>query len=103
MLGECSYGIYLLHGILLSLLFVDAAALTGSLTAGHLLILLPFAATAVVLVTSATYLLSSVLRFKPVVGLLAFGPVAIRAVTLQSSRWHANGECRLHPALRCAS
>ena len=40
----------------LSLLFVDAAALTGSLTAGHLLILLPFAATAVVLVTSATYL-----------------------------------------------
>jgi peptidoglycan/LPS O-acetylase OafA/YrhL len=56
-LGECSYGIYLLHGILLSLLFVDAAGLTGSLTAGQLPLLLPLAATAIVLLTSATYLL----------------------------------------------
>lgn len=56
-LGECSYGIYLLHGILLSLLFVDAAQVVGSIAIDRLPILLPLAAVTIVLVTPVTYLL----------------------------------------------
>ncbi|MCJ2142187.1 acyltransferase family protein [Methylobacterium sp. E-066] len=56
-LGECSYGIYLLHGILLSLLFVDASKVTGSIATDWLPILLPLAAVVIVLVTPVTYLL----------------------------------------------
>ena len=56
-LGECSYGIYLLHGIVLSLLFVDAEILTRIFSTNELPILLPVAAAVVTLLTSVTYLL----------------------------------------------
>lgn len=56
-LGECSYGIYLLHGIVLSLLFVDAAALIRSIRTEQLPFVLPLAAVAIALVTPITYLL----------------------------------------------
>lgn len=55
-LGECSFGIYLLHGIVLDTLFVDAGAL-DELTTLALPLLLPIAAVALTLVTPAAYLL----------------------------------------------
>ena len=55
-LGECSFGIYLLHGILLDILFVDTGAL-GTMTASHLSLMLPMAAILPVLITPVTYLL----------------------------------------------
>ena len=55
-LGECSYGIYLLHGILLSVLFVDAASLIDSFDASRLAMAMPFAALAITLATSFTHL-----------------------------------------------
>lgn len=54
-LGECSFGIYLLHGIALSLLFVDGAGLLQSLGTEQLPALLPPAAVLVVGVTLFTY------------------------------------------------
>ena len=56
-LGECSFGIYLLHGILLDILFVDLGFQDERLRLEALPLLLPFAAAATVLVTSATYVL----------------------------------------------
>lgn len=56
-LGECSYSIYLLHGVLLSLLFVDAGAFTGRVATDELPILLPFVAVTAALLTAMTYLL----------------------------------------------
>ena len=51
-LGECSFSIYLLHGILLDVLFVDLRAFE----ARNVAILLPVVAVAVTLVASASYL-----------------------------------------------
>jgi peptidoglycan/LPS O-acetylase OafA/YrhL len=56
-LGECSYGIYLTHGILLFLLFTYGGGLTGLFATPYLPLLLPVIAVAVVLLTAATYLL----------------------------------------------
>jgi peptidoglycan/LPS O-acetylase OafA/YrhL len=56
-LGECSYGIYLLHGVILSLLFVEADSVVSELETMWLPLLLPFAAFAVVLLAAATFLL----------------------------------------------
>ena len=56
-LGECSYGIYLTHGILLFLLFTYGDGLTGLFATPYLPLLLPVVAVAVVLLTAATYLL----------------------------------------------
>ena len=54
-LGECSFGIYLLHGIALYLLFDGGA--TAHIATGLLPVLLPAAMVVVVAVTAATYLL----------------------------------------------
>ena len=56
LLGDCSYGIYLLHGIVLSLLFTDPA-IVGWLPTGYLPALLPIIAAAVTLITAGTYLM----------------------------------------------
>ncbi len=56
-LGECSYGIYLLHGTVLSLIFVDASTLTEPVALEQSPVLLPLAAMAVVAITPITYLL----------------------------------------------
>ncbi len=56
-LGECSYGIYLTHGIILFLLFTFGGSLTGLFATPLLPLLMPFAALAVVLLTATTYLL----------------------------------------------
>lgn len=55
--GEISFGIYLLHGILLNLLFVDAAAIVRGIPLAALPLLIPILAVLIVLVTAATYLL----------------------------------------------
>ncbi len=55
--GEISFGIYLLHGILLNLLFVDASSIVRSLPLAALPLLIPVLAAMIVLVTAATYLL----------------------------------------------
>jgi peptidoglycan/LPS O-acetylase OafA/YrhL len=54
-LGELSYGVYLLHGVLLSLLFVDMAALLPA-RPGGVALLLPLAGVAVLLLTPLTFL-----------------------------------------------
>ncbi len=51
LLGECSYGIYISHGIILNLLFVDGAPLVNRFTTDHLPIFLPMAAIAAVCVS----------------------------------------------------
>lgn len=56
-LGECSYGIYLLHGIVLSLLFVEAAGAMRAIGAGWAPALLPPAAALVTLTAAAGYLI----------------------------------------------
>jgi peptidoglycan/LPS O-acetylase OafA/YrhL len=55
--GEISFGIYLLHGILLNLLFVDAAPIVRGLPLAALPLLIPVLAMLIVLITAATYLL----------------------------------------------
>ncbi|GAA0749144.1 MULTISPECIES: acyltransferase family protein [Sphingomonas] len=55
--GEISFGIYLLHGILLNLLFVDATSIVRSLPLAALPLLIPALAMLIVLVTAVTYLL----------------------------------------------
>ena len=55
-LGECSFGIYILHGIVLDVLFVDTGAL-NRLNLSELPLLLLMAALVVVPLTAATYLL----------------------------------------------
>jgi peptidoglycan/LPS O-acetylase OafA/YrhL len=56
-LGECSFGIYVLHGIVLDVLFVDAGAILKPLGLTALPLLAPVAAVVVALVTAATFLL----------------------------------------------
>ena len=56
-LGECSYGIYLLHGIALNLLFVEGARFTYSFSISQSFALLPVVAAAVTCVTLLTYVL----------------------------------------------
>jgi peptidoglycan/LPS O-acetylase OafA/YrhL len=55
-LGECSYGIYLLHGVVLNLLFVDGRQVLGWLSTESLPFLLPLVALVVVPVTALTFL-----------------------------------------------
>lgn len=55
--GEISFGIYLLHGILLNLLFVDGAEILRTLPLAALPLLIPVLAVLIVLITAATYLL----------------------------------------------
>jgi peptidoglycan/LPS O-acetylase OafA/YrhL len=55
-LGECSYGIYLLHGIVLSLLYVDGALAIQGLSTIGLPALLPFIGIAIACITPITYL-----------------------------------------------
>jgi peptidoglycan/LPS O-acetylase OafA/YrhL len=56
-LGECSYSIYLMHGLVLYLLFTFGTALTGLFPTYLLPMLMPLAAIVVVLLTAVTYLL----------------------------------------------
>lgn len=56
-LGECSFGIYLLHGIVLDVLFVDGGRFVATVPTALLPALLPGAVAAVALLTPATYLL----------------------------------------------
>jgi len=55
--GEISFGIYLLHGILLNVLFVDAAPIIQRIPLVALPLLIPALAVLIVLITAATYLL----------------------------------------------
>lgn len=55
-LGECSYGIYILHGIALSILFVDAAPALQRVPTAWLLLLLPVVAGVVVAAAAVTHL-----------------------------------------------
>jgi peptidoglycan/LPS O-acetylase OafA/YrhL len=57
LLGECSYGIYLLHGTILSLLFVDGASVIGPLATDYIPALLPITGLIVACITPVTYLL----------------------------------------------
>jgi peptidoglycan/LPS O-acetylase OafA/YrhL len=56
-LGECSFGIYVLHGILLDIVFTDLAPLPASLSLREMPMLLPVMAIVAVLVTATTHLL----------------------------------------------
>lgn len=56
-LGEISFGIYVLHGILLDILFVDFAGLTARFDAARMPALLPLLAAGIVLCAAATFLL----------------------------------------------
>lgn len=56
-LGECSFGIYLLHGILLSILFTDTSLVGSGLQLYLIPLFLPIVVTVTVLVTAATHLL----------------------------------------------
>ena len=56
-LGECSFGIYLLHGIILSLLFVECAPILSILPTWALPFAMPVAFLGVLVITPATYLL----------------------------------------------
>jgi peptidoglycan/LPS O-acetylase OafA/YrhL len=56
-LGECSYGIYLLHGIVLSLQFVEGVSITNWFSINQLPILMPAVGLIACCVTSVTYLL----------------------------------------------
>jgi peptidoglycan/LPS O-acetylase OafA/YrhL len=55
-LGECSYSIYLLHGVVLNVVFVDGAALIAPIPTAWLPALLPIITIVVMLVTPLTYL-----------------------------------------------
>lgn len=57
LLGECSYSIYLLHGALLSLLFVEGKSSISAIPTDHLPILMPLVAVAIALLATITYLL----------------------------------------------
>jgi peptidoglycan/LPS O-acetylase OafA/YrhL len=56
-LGECSFSIYLLHGIALDLLFVDGAPFLSRFSTNALVFFLPFVALVVACVTPLTYAL----------------------------------------------
>lgn len=55
-LGECSYGIYLMHGIVLSVIFTEFSGYLDMIPVLVLPVLLPFVFCVVVLITSFTYL-----------------------------------------------
>ncbi|CAN2532704.1 hypothetical+protein [Methylocapsa aurea] len=55
-LGECSYGIYLFHGIVLFILFYFGAPLLSTVETASLPLLLPFVAIVVVALTATTFL-----------------------------------------------
>ncbi|WP_162559717.1 acyltransferase family protein [Methylobacterium radiodurans] len=55
-LGACSYGVYLLHGLVLSALFVDLAPITGMVPIGLLPLLIPVAALAAILLAAFVHL-----------------------------------------------
>ena len=55
-LGECSFGIYLVHGLVLSLIYTDAAGLTARMPTYALPALLIPAAIAVTFLTAGTHL-----------------------------------------------
>lgn len=73
LLGECSYGIYLLHGTVLSLLFVDCESLIRPIATERLPLLIPVVALVVVCITPVVY--------------LAIERPAIRAGHLIARRW----------------
>lgn len=54
-LGACSYGIYLLHGLVLSLLFVECAGLTGGTGTALTPLLIPAAAVATTLLAALVH------------------------------------------------
>lgn len=54
-LGACSYGIYLLHGLVLSLLFVELAGLSGGIGTGLIPLLIPAAAVATTLLATLVH------------------------------------------------
>jgi peptidoglycan/LPS O-acetylase OafA/YrhL len=56
-LGECSCGIYLLHGIALDILFVDLDLPHTDFPTTAFPLFLPIVVTAVILITPLTYLL----------------------------------------------
>ncbi|GGB43865.1 acyltransferase [Sphingomonas metalli] len=57
-LGELSYGVYLMHGLVLSILFVDVAAYLSAIPAAMMLIVvLPAAVALAILLTLATFLM----------------------------------------------
>jgi peptidoglycan/LPS O-acetylase OafA/YrhL len=56
LLGECSYGIYLLHGLVLSVLYVEGNKVTNAFTTEQLPLLLPLVGLIVTCITSVTYL-----------------------------------------------
>lgn len=55
--GEISFGIYLLHGIFLNLLFLEGSALLARIPSVLLPLLMPLLGILVILVTAGTYLL----------------------------------------------
>jgi peptidoglycan/LPS O-acetylase OafA/YrhL len=55
-LGECSYGIYLFHGLILFILFFFGAPLLSTFETASLPLLLPFVAIVVVALTATTFL-----------------------------------------------
>lgn len=55
-LGACSFGIYTIHGIVLSLIFTEGAGLTQSLSGSRLVCLLPVASVIVVILSAALHL-----------------------------------------------
>lgn len=65
-LGECSYGIYLFHGVSLSLVFVEGSGFLQGHSARQLVVLLPLIAVAVVCVASLTYIIAE----RPMSGLV---------------------------------
>ncbi|MFE1597880.1 acyltransferase family protein [Methylobacterium sp. ID0610] len=83
-LGECSFGLYLLHGVLLSIAFEDAGA--ASLAPAVAPILLPLAAVAATLLAAAAFLIverpalrlgaSLTRRMRPAAPLLAAAPAS---------------------------
>ncbi|WP_428536915.1 acyltransferase family protein [Rhodopila sp.] len=56
-LGECSYGIYLLHGIALNVLFTEGSSFTDRFSTSQIFALLPVVAAGVTCVTLLTYVL----------------------------------------------
>jgi peptidoglycan/LPS O-acetylase OafA/YrhL len=54
-LGECSFGMYLLHGIALTLLFTEAAEVVEDVTVSTGFMLLPIVAGLMVFLTSMTF------------------------------------------------
>lgn len=56
-LGECSFGIYLLHGVLLSVIFNDAGAALNPISTDKLPYLLPIITMLTVFIAATTYLL----------------------------------------------